>query len=104
MKRLSTIIAGVALAVLSYALPVLADEMINGMDTGKNECLLVAQNCGTEVDSIQERISRLREEIAKGSDVYSADELKVLNNELMRKNNLLNYLQNDIRPSFGESI
>lgn len=104
MRRLTTIIAGVALAVLSYGLPVLADEVVSGMSTEKNECLLVAQNCGTEVDSIQERISRLQEEIAKGTDVYSADELRTLNNELMRKNNLLNYLQNDIKPTFGESI
>jgi hypothetical protein len=49
---------------------------------GKDECLLVAQNCGNETNTIQQRITRLNNEIRKGTDVYSHDELDVLNRQL----------------------
>jgi len=69
------------------ALPALAEEgMGNTMDQNqqgpKNECLLYARNCADQVDSIQQRIDRLRGEIARGSDVYTKDELRRLNKQL----------------------
>ena len=48
----------------------------------KDECLLLAMNCPKENVSVQNRIDRLNAEIAKGTDVYTPDELKVLNDKL----------------------
>jgi len=48
----------------------------------KDECLLVARNCPPETGSIQNRIDRLNGEIAKGTDVYTPGELRVLNEKL----------------------
>lgn len=84
LKRISLLAA----ALLIAAVPVLADEgsmdrsFDQGMQSEKNECLLVATNCGNSVDSFQQRIDRIRGEIARGSDVYTQDELSRLNREL----------------------
>jgi lipid II:glycine glycyltransferase (peptidoglycan interpeptide bridge formation enzyme) len=48
----------------------------------KDECLLVSMNCKDNVDSLQQRISKLNKEIAKGTDVYTQDELKKLRDKL----------------------
>jgi len=48
----------------------------------KDECLLVARNCPPDNGSIQNRIDRLNTEIAKGTDVYTPGELRVLNDKL----------------------
>jgi hypothetical protein len=78
----------VAAALLILAVPVLAEEgsMDRTYDQGqqpeKNECLLVAMNCGNQADTIQQRIDRIKGEISRGSDVYTADELRTLNREL----------------------
>lgn len=48
----------------------------------KDECLLVAKNCPPDMAFVQNRIDRLNAEIAKGTDVYTPDELKVLNDKL----------------------
>ncbi|GAC1465214.1 MAG: hypothetical protein PVSMB11_00380 [Desulfuromonadaceae bacterium] len=53
-----------------------------GQQDGKNECLLVAINCPNQVDTIQQRIERIKGEIARGSDVYTNDELGRLNRQL----------------------
>ncbi len=47
----------------------------------KDECLLVAKNCPNDF-SIQQRIDRLNTEIAKGTSVYTPDELNMLHKEL----------------------
>ena len=47
----------------------------------KDECMLVARNCPPDI-SIQDRIDRLNTEIAKGTDVYTPAELRVLNQKL----------------------
>ena len=50
----------------------------------KDECLLVAKNCP---DSYRAgKIDRLKREIAKGTDVYTEQELKMLNEKLHRLN------------------
>jgi hypothetical protein len=84
IKRLTLLAA----ALMLMAMPVLAAE--NTMDRmneqeqqgGKDVCLLTANNCGNEVDSIQQRIERIRSEIGKGTDVYTTDELQRLNKQL----------------------
>ena len=84
IKRITLLAA----ALMIVAVPVLADESSmngkfeQGQQTDKNECLLVAMNCGNQVDSIQQRIDRIKGEISRGSDVYTNDELRTLNREL----------------------
>jgi hypothetical protein len=90
--------------MIFYIVPSLADEMIRGSAGQKDQCLLVAVNCGKDVDSIQQRISRLQAEIAKGTDVYTPAELKNLRSQLKMSNNFLNYLYNNERPKAGEDL
>jgi hypothetical protein len=92
MKAIARTVTVVAAALMIAAVPVLAEDTIMGqqeMQDQKNECLLVAQNCPT--DSIQERIQRIQGEIGKGTDVYSADELRRLNRQLEEAEKLLDY-------------
>jgi len=78
--------------ILLLALPVMGGQSTvaggndAGMQSRKDECLLMAKNCATE--SIQERIERITEEIKKGDSVYSPDELIRLENQLADYNNL----------------
>jgi len=87
-------IALLAAALMIVAVPVLADEgsidrrFEQGL-TEKNECLLVAKNCGDQVDTIQQRIDRIKGEISRGSDVYTNDELRRLDRELDEANKTL---------------
>lgn len=74
-------------ALLIMAVPVLAEEgtLMPGTEpqqSDKDECLLMAMNCANQVDSFQERIGRIQNEINKGTDVYTNEELKVLQNKL----------------------
>jgi hypothetical protein len=92
MTRISGVISVLAAAMFFSAVPVLAneymgttaDEGMNSMLYGqKDQCLLVAMNCPSDrVDTVQQRVVRLKKEIAKGSDVYSDQELKALNEQL----------------------
>jgi hypothetical protein len=91
LRKLSLLAA----ALMILAVPALADEgtmdkmLDQGQQVNKNECLLVAVNCGNQVDSIQERIDRIKGEISRGSDVYTADELRRLNRQLDEANKIL---------------
>lgn len=75
-------------ALMILAVPAFADDgamdkvLDRGQQTEKNECLLVARNCGNQVDSIQQRIERIKKEISRGTDVYTNDELRRLNRQL----------------------
>jgi TolA-binding protein len=95
MRSILKRIALLAAALMIVAVPALADEgamdrmMERGQQVDKNECLLVAVNCGNQMDTIQQRIERIREEIARGSDVYSNDELRRLNRQLEEANKSL---------------
>lgn len=77
-----------AAALIISAVPVLSDEgtinpvMEPGLQGEKDECLLVAMNCAGQVDSFQERIYRIQNEINKGNAVYTNEELKSLENKL----------------------
>ena len=48
----------------------------------KNECLLVAKNCEKSSSAVLQRENDLRNEIAKGLDVYTSGELKVMQEQL----------------------
>ena len=86
MKSLTIKLAVFTAVTLISAMPALAGDSGMGMGSGekfqKDECLLVARNCGGNVDSIQQRIDRLDKEIGKGTAVYSRDELKMLDSQL----------------------
>lgn len=94
MKRIALAIA----ATLISALPVLAAEgMGNGMmgqdqQNQKNECLLMAQNCDRQIDTIQQRIGRIDREIRKGEAVYTRGELMHLRDQLEDANKMLETL------------
>ncbi|QEM69468.1 hypothetical protein FO488_15760 [Geobacter sp. FeAm09] len=88
IARTMTIIAA---SMLFSAVPILADEGNMGsmesqipqaQEGTKDECLLVAMNCGKDVDSIQERIDRLNREIGRGTDVYTSEELQKLREQV----------------------
>lgn len=93
MKTITGVIAGL-IAMLFSVMPVNAfggyvrhGESVDqqapyAQKVGKDECLLVAQNCGDETDTIQQRITRLNNEIRKGTAVYTPDELDVLKRQL----------------------
>jgi len=94
MKRTTVILSALVASMMIYAGPVLTEEGTTGLSgeygqkgqfeqlRQKDECLLVAMNCANEKDSVVQRVNRLRIEIAKGSDVYSPAELKILNEQL----------------------
>jgi len=84
LKRISLLAA----ALMMAAVPALADEgsmdgkFEQGQQSEKNECLLVSLNCENQVDSIQQRIDRIKGEISRGADVYTNDELRRLDRQL----------------------
>jgi peptidoglycan hydrolase CwlO-like protein len=59
----------------------------------KDECLLASKGCMNEVDSLQKRIHKLQTEIKKGKKVYSADELKKLDQKLKEANQIMNDIE-----------
>ncbi|GFE57214.1 hypothetical protein [Geobacter sp. AOG1] len=59
----------------------------------KDQCLLASKSCMTEVDSIQKKMKKLNAEIKKGTKVYSADELKKLQDKLKEAEKMLDDLQ-----------
>jgi len=79
----------VAMAVgLFGAMPVMAAE--HGkmkMDHGEG-----VRQCAVQAESIQEKIERLKAEVAKGEKKYSAAQLKKLEQKLKEANKLLDAL------------
>jgi hypothetical protein len=87
MKKIAVLV--MTAVALSTTIPALA-EMTK---EEKDQCLLASRNCMTEVDSIQKRIKKLNAEIKKGKKVYSADEIKKLEQKLQEANDILNTLE-----------
>ena len=96
MRYVTRRIALLTAALMIIAIPVLAEEstgskvMVPDQQTGKLECLLAKDNSCDRVGTPESRIDRIRDEINKGTTVYSNDELKMLNNELDKANSDLN--------------
>ena len=108
MKRIAILIPAVAAVVMLYSIPARSDEGAMYGTQGeatptKDECLLVAKNCVDNVDSVQQRIDKLQKEIGRGTDVYTNDELKILNRKLEEANKIYMELLND-RPSPDEGL
>jgi hypothetical protein len=95
MKRIPILISVLLLSLLMSAVPVFADEEIETSDKieqQKDECLLLAKRCGTTVYSIQDKIEKLKEEIAKGTKVYTLEELNSLKQKLEDVSRTLDFL------------
>jgi len=58
----------------------------------KDDCILNAKDCGDQALSIENKIQRLKEEIAKGSRVYTPKELQKLKHKLEDANDVLDEL------------
>ena len=87
MKRMVILLT--AVFMMSANVPVFAAEMTKEQ---KDQCLLAAKECKTEVDSIQMKIKKLNKEIKKGTKVYSVDEIRTLNDKLKEAEALLDNL------------
>ncbi len=87
MRKLNAFVPILAAALILHAVPSFTEEgttegLPGNMEVQKDECLLVASYCPDNVDSIQQRISKLQTEIRRGTDVYTTEELRVLNKKL----------------------
>jgi len=85
MKKMVAVVPAVALGALLSAGAGAAEndmKMQQGDPARKDMCLLVAMNCANETETINQRIERLHNEIQKGTDVYTPDELNILNRDL----------------------
>lgn len=79
------IFALTALLSLSAAVPGIA-----GMTAAqKDECILASRNCSNTVDDIQTKIRKINKEIKKGTAVYTAEELRKLEQKLAEVKTLL---------------
>lgn len=58
----------------------------------KDQCLLASKSCMTEVNSLQQKMKKLNAEIKKGKKVYSAEELKKLQDKLKEAEEILDKL------------
>jgi len=83
-SRFLVLLAGALLVVLPGASVAAESGMKtqSGDPSQKDMCLLVAMNCANETDTIHQRIDRLHNEIGKGTDVYTPEELSILNRQL----------------------
>jgi len=60
-----------------------------GKASEKELCLLYLNQCGLQVQSLQDKITKLQEEIAKGTRVYTLEELRMLREKLEEVNRRL---------------
>lgn len=87
MKKIAVSIFAVVVALV--ALPAFASVP----PEGKDDCLLYGKNCPNTLDSLPERITQLKHEIAKGEKVYTSKELDKLQRKLEEDNEIMRVLQ-----------
>lgn len=87
-KVLIAVLTAFALSAASMAFAAEAPKA-----NAKDECLLASKDCKDQVDSIQQKIKRINTEIKKGKKVYSAEELKKLNQKLKEADEILKDLE-----------
>ncbi|TWJ11267.1 hypothetical protein [Geobacter argillaceus] len=87
MKKIAVVV--MTAFMISATMPALAQMS----KEEKDQCLLASKSCLTEVDSIQKRIKKIQTEIRKGKKVYSAEELKKLQEKLKEAGEILETLE-----------
>lgn len=107
MRGMLVAIALIAACLMFRAMPLQAGESAvqkpqtqTEMSGQKDECLLILRNCEMRAESLQQKITHLQHEIAKGTAVYSKDELDKLREKLQDANRTLDLLLND-RQTLG---
>ena len=96
MKRIICILSLLAIGAAASANAIQADNSSMKEQQGnKNECLLVAINCGNDFVSLEQKIESLQKEISKGRAVYSNDELQNLKKQLNNATKTLEYFKNE---------
>jgi hypothetical protein len=97
MKKTFILFTTLVFSLLTITMPVYSDEAAtvepNEQQTlQKNECILLAVQCGNSIISIQDKIQLLKEEIAKGKTAYTREELDNLKKKLDEVSKTLNFL------------
>lgn len=77
MKAGALLVAAVVLTV-----PVAGNAMGGKVEASKNSCLVYSENCPEQADTIIEKLEKLRQEIAKGTAVYTPEEVERLGRKL----------------------
>jgi len=81
-----------ALLVVGFMMAVAVPAFAQQTPAEKDQCLLTAKACATQVDSIQQRIKKLDQAIKEGKKVYTPEELKKLQDKLDETNKMLDEL------------
>ncbi len=96
MRNLLKKIALTVATLMIMVVPVLSDDSSvvqprgsEQLQGGKEQCLIMAMNCGDRAQSIQHRIDMLQTEINKGLAGYTNEELNILRNQLDAEKNEL---------------
>ena len=92
MRRMMPVILVFMAGMAGSVLPLSAEEDDTARKKEKDECLLITRECGFSAQSIQDKIERLKEEIAKGTTVYTPEELRTLKTKLEEVNKILDFL------------
>lgn len=92
MKRILFSLLVLLIFTIFNALPVFSEGDDDAVKQKKDACLLIAKDCGNSAQSVQDKIEKLKEEIAKGTVVYTPEELKVLKQKLEEVNKILDFL------------
>ena len=87
MKKSALMI--IAALMVSPTMPVFSQQT----PEEKVICNLAAQNCLNTVDILQKRLKKLNTEVKKGTKVYSAEELKKIEQKLQETKDLLDKLE-----------
>lgn len=98
MRKLLTHAAALALSLLLGTGPLSAAESTIKDELQlpkKDQCLLFAKNCDDNAYVIQQRVDRLRNELFKGSSVYSNEELEILKRRLDEAQKALEFIFTD---------
>ena len=97
MKRIAIVISFVAASILITALQALSVVAVidnHGKSLRKDECILLAKNCGDEAYTVDSKIEKIKEEIRKGTNVYTPEELELLNKKLNNLFKIKDYFKN----------
>ena len=90
MNRIVIFIIVISISLITPAGPVSALEQKNPDE--KELCILYASDCADKVYNLQGKIRKIQDELAKGSTVYKADEVKKLKEKLKEAEEMMNEL------------